>query len=211
MDISELSIPDSYLLAPALHRDNRGEFVEWFRSDEVEQHTGRRFSVAQANLSSSRRGTVRGIHFADVPPSQAKLVTCTSGSIIDFIVDIRVGSGSFGRWEAVPLDSRSRRAVFLSEGLGHCFIALEEDTTVSYLVSETYRPHREHAINPLDPEIGLEFPLARAELLLSPTDLAAPGLAALREAGALPEWEQAQNYYAVLRGDRGDLPGGEGR
>ena len=90
-----------------------------------------------------------------MPPSQAKYVTAVAGSLLDFIVDIRVGSPTFGQWDAVLLDTVDRRAVYLSEGLGHAFCALEDDTTVIYLCSAAYSPSREHGIHPLDPELGL--------------------------------------------------------
>ena len=94
----------------------------------------------QTNVSVSSRGTVRGIHFADVPPGQGKYVTVLSGSLVDYVVDIRVGSPTFGRWEAVTLDAVDRRAVYLSEGLGHAFCALEDGTTAMYLCTATYNP-----------------------------------------------------------------------
>ena len=105
----------------------------------------------------SRRGVIRGIHFADVPPGQAKYVTCVRGAILDVVVDLRAGSPTFGQWVAVRLDER-RRAVFLAEGLGHAFMALSDQATVLYLCSTPYAPGREHGVHPLDPEIGIDWP-----------------------------------------------------
>src|SRR5260370_39946413 len=110
--------------------------------------TGRRLDVAQANCSVSRRGVIRGIHFRDVPPGQAKYVSCTSGSILDVIVDLRVSSPGYGRWEAVPLDGETPRAVFISEGLGHAFAALSDEATVLYLCSTPYTPGSERGVHP---------------------------------------------------------------
>ena len=101
---------------------------------------------------------MRGIHFADVPPSQAKYVSAVAGSFLDFVVDLRAGSPTFGQWDSVLLDTRDRRAVYLSEGLGHAICALEDDSTVTYLCSSVYAPGREHGVHPLDPELGLVFP-----------------------------------------------------
>lgn len=111
-----------------------------------------------------------------------------TGSIIDFVVDIRVGSPTYGQWEGVTLSSDTHDAILLEPGLGHAFLALEDHTTVTYLVTDVYRPEREHGVNPLDPEIGLEFPEG-IDALLSDKDLESPTLADARAAGKLPIWE----------------------
>ena len=139
-------------------------------------------------MSRSSKGTLRGIHFADVPIGQAKYITCVVGSIIDFVVDIRVGSPTFGTWDVLELSGSKRNAVFLEEGLGHAFLALEDDTVVTYLVTDVYRPDKEHGINPLDPAIGLSFPFPVAELELSAKDQVAPSLQEAQEDGLLPLW-----------------------
>jgi dTDP-4-dehydrorhamnose 3,5-epimerase len=137
----------------------------------------------------SEKGTVRGIHYADVSPGQAKYVMCVAGAIRDFVIDIRVGSRTFGQWAHVDLDATSRNAVVLNVGLGHAFVALEPNTVVTYLVTDVYKPHAEHAINPLDSDVALEFPLPAGELLLSPKDQAAPSLAQAMQDGKLPVWQ----------------------
>lgn len=188
MDITSLSLEGSFVVTPQVHTDDRGEFVEWFRSDLLLQATGLSFSVIQANLSVSAKGTLRGIHFADVPPGQAKYVTCSTGSIRDYVVDIRLGSPTYGKWEAVTISASERNAIVLDVGLGHAFVALEDDTTVTYLVTDHYKPESEHAINPLDVDIALEFPLEREALLLSEKDTSAPSFAEAAESGLLPKW-----------------------
>ncbi|PSL38779.1 dTDP-4-dehydrorhamnose 3,5-epimerase [Labedella gwakjiensis] len=199
MQIRELKIPDSYEIVPRQFGDDRGVFLEWYKAEALEQATGRSISLAQSNTSVSKRGTVRGIHFADIPPSQAKYVTATHGAVIDFVIDIRVGSPTFGEWDSVILDDTDRKAIFLSEGLGHCFVALTEDATVSYLVTDVYRPEREHGINPLDERIALAFPAEAGELLLSPKDTDAPSLAEAEAAGILPTWDAARAFYDGLK------------
>ena len=136
--------------------------------------SGHRLDLVQANASVSAKGVLRGIHFADVPPGQAKYVTCVKGSVLDVIVDIRVGSPTFGQWTSVLLDDRDRRAVYLSEGLGHGFCSLEDGSTVVYLCSEGYNPSGEHEVHPLDPAIGIDWPLDGVEPELSAKDAAAP-------------------------------------
>ena len=149
------------------------DFLEWFRDASFQVAVGYRLETAQGNCSVSRRGVLRGIHFADVPPGQAKYVTCVSGAVIDVIVDLRVGSAGFGIWQAVRLDDQDRRAVFLTEGLGHGFMALSEEATVLYLCSTPYAPEREHGIHPLDLDLGITWPDG-LEPVLSDKDAVAP-------------------------------------
>lgn len=198
MQIRELSIPDAYEITPVQHADDRGLFFEFYRFDRLEEAVGHPLDLKQGNTSVSRRGSVRGIHFADIPPSQAKYVMAPRGAVLDFVIDIRVGSPTFGRWDSVLLDDTDRRAIYVAEGLGHCFVALTDDATVSYLVTDVYNPGREHGINPLDAEIALEFPVPAEELLLSPKDTEAPGLSEARDAGLLPTWDAARAFYASL-------------
>ncbi|MFI7544412.1 dTDP-4-dehydrorhamnose 3,5-epimerase family protein [Actinoplanes sp. NPDC049599] len=187
MKIRPLTIEGAYEVTPVQHHDSRGAFLEWYRFDALAAAVGHPLDLAQANLSTSARDVVRGIHFADVPPGQAKYVTCVSGAVLDVAVDIRVGSPTFGAWEAVPLDSEERRAVYLAEGLGHAFCALTEGATVAYLCSTTYRPGHEHGINPLDPELGISWPAGTP--LLSTKDAQAPSLAEALAAGLLPQYD----------------------
>jgi dTDP-4-dehydrorhamnose 3,5-epimerase len=203
--IRELQVPDSYEVTPLIHRDGRGTFLEWFRADHLEEATGRRLDLLQANASISSAGAVRGVHFADVPPSQAKYVFCPRGALLDVVVDIRVGSPTFGRWDTVLLDDVDRRGVFVSEGLGHAFMALEDDTMISYLCTATYNPGREHGVHPLDPTLGIEWPTtgrdgAPLEPLLSAKDAEAPTLIEARERGLLPSYDDVQAFLASVRG-----------
>ena len=198
MKIRELSIPDSYEITPKQFGDDRGVFLEWYRFDRLEETIGHRLDIAQANTSVSKRGSVRGIHFADIPPSQAKYVTATHGAVLDFVIDIRVGSPTFGQWDSVLLDDTDRRAVYIAEGLGHCFVALTDNATVSYLVTAPFNPGREHGINPLDADIGLVFPPEAGELLLSAKDTDAPSLTEAAASGLLPTWADARAFYKSL-------------
>jgi dTDP-4-dehydrorhamnose 3,5-epimerase len=193
-----LDIDGAWVLTPRIHRDGRGSFLEWFRDAEFQEGVGYRMDVAQANCSVSRRGVIRGIHFSDVPPGQAKYVTCASGAIIDVVVDLRVGSHDFGRWQAVQLDDTTRRAIYISEGLGHAFAALTDQATVVYLCSTPYAPGREHGVHPLDPAIGIGWP-ADMEKILAEKDASAPSLAEARSAGLLPDYDKCQAYIADLR------------
>ncbi|WP_382307481.1 dTDP-4-dehydrorhamnose 3,5-epimerase family protein [Herbiconiux sp. UC225_62] len=198
MQIRELSIPDSYEITPKQFGDDRGVFLEWYRFDKLADEIGHSIDLAQANTSVSKKGVVRGIHFADIPPSQAKYVTATHGAVLDYVIDIRVGSPTFGKWDSVLLDDVDRRGIYLAEGLGHAFVALTDDATVSYLVTSTFNADREHGINPLDPEVELRFPEEAGDLLLSPKDTDAPSLAEAAASGLLPSWDEARAFYASL-------------
>lgn len=195
-----LSIEGAWVLEPKVFPDDRGSFHEWFRSADFCEAIGQDLNLAQANCSVSRRGALRGIHFANVPPGQAKYVKCVSGTVIDVIVDIRVGSPTYKKWEAVRLDDRSHHAVYLSEGLGHAFFALTDDATVVYLCSQGYAPEHEHGIHPLDPDLAIGWP-AGIELLLSPKDEQAPTLAEAEAQGLLPSHEDCVTFHRTLRAD----------
>ena len=198
MRVDPLPIVGAWIFTPLVHRDDRGSFREAFTLASFSQTLGHALDLHQMNVSISSRGTVRGIHFADVPPSQAKYVQCLAGRVLDVVVDIRVGSPTFGAWEAVELDGESGRAVYVAEGLGHAFCALTEAATVGYLCSQPFAPAREHGIHPLDSDIAIEWP-ADLELQLSPKDAAAPSLVEAKDTGLLPSWEDCESLYADLR------------
>jgi dTDP-4-dehydrorhamnose 3,5-epimerase len=193
-----LGIEGAWAFTPQIYQDERGAFLECFRSAEVTDDLGHVMNVVQANCSVSHRGVVRGIHYADVPPGQAKYVTCVSGAILDTVVDLRVGSPTFAQWAAVQLDDENRRALYLAEGLGHAFMALTEPATVLYLCSTPYAPAREHGVHPLDRSLGINWP-ADAEVLLSGKDAAAPSLDQARRAGLLPDYDECRAFAARLK------------
>lgn len=198
MLFTELDVPGAHLIEPKVYGDNRGEFLEWFRGDVAERELGRRVEVAQANVSVSAAKVLRGIHFADVPLGQAKLVSVMYGAITDYIVDLRVESPTYGKWEAVDLDATSHRMVFLAEGLGHAFVSHQEGTVVSYLVTDVFRPDAEHGVDPFDGDLDIRYPYARDEMALSEKDLQSGSLKSHEEAGRLPTWLACQARYSAL-------------
>lgn len=198
MDYRELKVPGAWEITPRQFGDHRGVFLEWFKEPAFSANIGRTLDLAQANCSVSAAGVLRGIHFADVPPGQAKYVTCAKGAILDVVVDLRVGSPTFGQWDSVLLDDVDRRAVFISEGLGHAFLSLEDDSTAIYLCSTGYNPEREHEVSPLDPGIGIDWPVAARDgsplqWTLSDKDLAAPTLLQAADAGVLPVYREGHD------------------
>lgn len=197
MKVSELAIPDAFAIHPRQFHDERGVFLEWYRHEALAEAVGHRLNLAQANYSVSRRGSVRGVHYADVPPSQAKYVTCARGAVLDVVVDLRVGSPSFGQWDAIRLDDQEHAAVYVAEGLGHAFVALTDNATVMYLCSAVYNPAGEHGLNPLDPDLDITWP-KDSPLVVSDKDLAAPSLGTALAAGTLPKYADCQALYASL-------------
>ncbi|OQO92356.1 dTDP-4-dehydrorhamnose 3,5-epimerase [Saccharomonospora piscinae] len=198
MDVRELAVPDAYEFVPPTFPDRRGLFAAPYQQGPFVEAIGHPLAVAQTNNSVSCRGTVRGIHFRDTPPGQAKYIYCSRGALLDIVVDVRVGSPTFGTWDAVRLDSTSLHCVYLAEGLGHAFLALEDDTVMTYLCSTGYAPAAEHGITPLDPELGLPWP-SDMELVLSDRDTAAPTLAQAEADGLLPDYRDCVARYERLR------------
>ena len=182
---SELAIAGAWLAQSPVHEDERGFFREWFKAGDIETVTGRKFEVAQANVSESKRGVVRGIHYSLAPSGQGKWVTCLSGEIWDVVVDIRPASPTFRKWIGLHLSGDSGDALFISEGLGHGFISLEESSVVSYLLTTPYAPEEEYDIYPMDSDLAIEWPLS--ERLFSAKDATAPILAERFAAGKLPK------------------------
>ncbi len=186
MRAESLGIDGAWVLRPPQFSDDRGVFLEWLRQEHLVAATGREFPVAQANLSVSRRGTVRGVHFSVADPGQGKYVICAAGRIRDVVVDVRVGSPTFGQWRDVVLDDSDRACLLVEPGLGHAFQALSDSATVVYLCSAVYDPPTEKGVCPLDPDLGLVWQVG--PLVVSDKDRTAPSLLEARDRGDLPRF-----------------------
>lgn len=172
--------------------DERGVFRTPLRSSAFTPAAGHPlFPVAQVNFSVSRRGAVRGLHYTATPPGTAKYVYCAHGRALDFVVDLRVGSPTFGSYDVVELGREDSPALYFPLGVGHLFVALEDHTVMNYLLSLEYRPENELALDPFDPRLALPIP-GGIEPVLSPRDQAAPSVDEALDAGLLPD-------YAVCR------------
>jgi dTDP-4-dehydrorhamnose 3,5-epimerase len=202
MKARELDVPGAWEITPTIHGDSRGMLFEWLTDRGFSEFAGHRLDVRQANCSVSSAGVLRGLHFAQVPPSQAKYVTCVSGSVFDVVVDIRLGSPTFGRWSSALLDDQDRRTIYISEGLAHGFLALQDNSTVMYLCSAEYNPQREHTICATDPTLAIDWPLVDGVAAsLSDRDAAAPSFDEVRASDLLPTWEETQRFIGDLRGN----------
>jgi len=193
-----LSIDGAWVYTPRIFRDDRGFFTEAYQLAEFSNDVGYDLDLRQVNASVSRPGVVRGIHFTAVPPGQAKYVFCPKGALLDVIVDVRAGSPTFGRWEAVQIDETDRRAVFLEHGLGHAIAALSPDATAVYLCSSAYAPGVDRELNPFDSDVAIDWP-GDGDKIVSDKDRSAPSLAELLAAGLLPDYAECVRYRDELR------------
>lgn len=194
MRVRELAVAGAFEFTPTTFPDDRGLFLTPYVEQAFVDAVGHPMRVAQTNHSMSRRGVIRGVHFADVPPGQAKYVYCPRGALLDVVVDLRVGSPTFGRWDSVLCDDEEFRAVYVPEGIGHAFVALADRTVIAYLCSAAYNPSAEHTVNPLDPALGLPWP-EDLDPVLSPRDAKAPSLAEATASELLPGYADCLAWY----------------
>lgn len=181
MKVTPLGIKGAWLLESPIHPDDRGIFREWFKSDGLKEFELPAFEVRQANTSISAKGVIRGIHFSSVQYGQAKVVTCTFGSVLDVVVDLRPGSYTFGSHIQIELSAMEGKSIFISKGLGHAFQSLQDNSTITYLLDKEYNPDEEFGITPLD--TNLDIPWYKSGLNISKKDAEAPTIKAFFEAG----------------------------
>ncbi len=183
-----LAVSGAFAFTPDVFPDERGSFVSPMQQQALLDTIGQAsFPAAQANVSRSRRGVVRGIHFTRTPPGCAKYVYCAQGQALDMVVDLRVGSPTFGRWDSVLLDPEAARAVYFPIGVGHAFVALTDPTVMSYILTSAYDPDNELAVSVADPVLALPIP-PDIEPIMSARDSAAMTLAEAEAAGLLPDY-----------------------
>lgn len=188
MQARKLAVEGAIEFTPRVFPDNRGLFISPFQEEAfVEAHGGPLFRVAQTNHVMSRRGVVRGVHYTATPPGIAKYVYCARGKALDIVIDIRVGSPTFGQWDAVLMDQQDHRTMYFPVGVGHTFVALEDDTVMSYILSGGYVAQNELAISAVDPALGLPIE-AGIEPILSDRDRVAITLAEAQQQGLLPDY-----------------------
>jgi len=180
MKITPLGIEGAWLLESPVHPDDRGVFREWFKLDGLKDNGLPIFKVKQANTSISAVGVIRGIHFSNVQNGQAKIVTCTFGSVLDVIVDLRPESHSFGSHIQIRLSALEGKSIYISKGLGHAFQSLEDNSTISYLLDKEYNPEEEFGITPLDSNLNISW--NKSGLTISKKDTDAPTMEAFFEA-----------------------------
>lgn len=184
MNVVETEIPEVKVICPTRFADDRGWFEETYRQD-ILAAAGIRELFVQDNASFSiHRGTVRGLHFQTPPSAQAKLVRVLVGSVLDVAVDLRPSSPTYGRHVAVPIDATLGRLVYVPSGFAHGFCTLEANTLVSYKVTSLYDRACDRSLAWNDPALGIEWPVASSDAILSDKDRAAPEFARLERAFA---------------------------
>ncbi|MGK4593811.1 dTDP-4-dehydrorhamnose 3,5-epimerase family protein [Amycolatopsis sp. w19] len=200
MQARKLAVEGAIEFTPRVFPDDRGLFVSPFQEEAfAEAHGSPLFPVAQTNHSMSKRGVVRGIHYTVTPPGIAKYVYCARGRALDIVVDIRVGSPTFGKWDAVLMDQQDFRTMYFPVGVGHAFVALEDDTVMSYMLSAGYVAQNELALLALDPALGLPIG-TEVEPILSDRDQVAITLAEAERQGLLPDYATSVELERQLTG-----------
>jgi dTDP-4-dehydrorhamnose 3,5-epimerase len=157
MHFTPMAIEGAWVHTPTRHEDSRGYFEEQFKLSEIEAHLGRSFDVQQVNQSVSAKGVIRGIHFTDSPQGQAKYVSCSKGALWDIVVDLRPNSPTYGKWDAVVISADNGKSVFISEGLGHAFLSLEETSVANYLCTSEYQAEFDKTVNVFSPKLEISF------------------------------------------------------
>jgi len=185
MKIERTEISGLWILESPIHDDNRGSFKEWFKSDSSTEVLGDNFNIKQANTSLSHKGAIRGVHYSIAQAKQNKIVSCSHGSITDIVTDLRLNSPTFGKSKYVYLSGKDGKSLVISAGLGHSFVALEDFTVVTYLLTSEYDPKLEFGVNPFDSDLELE--LDSENVIVSEKDRNAPSLKELIERGLLPK------------------------
>lgn len=180
MKIQQTDVAGVWILEPTLHVDQRGYFFESFRADRFRSLTGLEVDFVQENEAMSRRGVVRGLHYQLAPYAQAKLVRVVAGTVWDVAVDMRRSSPTFGRYVAVELSAENKRQLFIPKGFAHGYAVLSEEAVFQYKCDAYYHPEEEAGVRWDDPTIGIQWPLAAEEMILSERDQLHPAFSEAR-------------------------------
>jgi dTDP-4-dehydrorhamnose 3,5-epimerase len=172
----ETPLAGAWFVDLELHEDDRGFFARTWCVDEVAAQ-GLETTIAQWSISfNTGRGTLRGMHWQEPPHAETKLVRCVRGAIYDVIVDLRPDSPTYRRWLGAELDEVNRRSLYIPEGFAHGFQTLSEGAEVLYGISERYAPESARGFRWDDPAVGIEWPPAAGERVISERDLSWPDL-----------------------------------
>ena len=168
--VTQTSIDGLLIIEPHVFHDGRGYFFESFNSSEFREAVGKRVSFVQDNQALSCCGVLRGLHFQLPPHSQAKLVSVAKGKVLDVAVDLRKGSPTYGKYEAVELSEDNHLQVFIPRGFAHGYLVLSETALFQYKCDNLYAPASEGGLAWDDPDIGIDWPADRQDILLSEKD-----------------------------------------
>nr|AAL14254.1 NDP-4-keto-6-deoxyhexose 5-epimerase [Streptomyces venezuelae ATCC 10712] len=197
MQVTPLAIEGAFAFTPPVFKDSRGLFASPYQGDVFAGQLGRPlFQVNQVSHNLSARGTLRGVHFTATPPGMAKYVYCPYGRLRDFLIDLRVGSPTFGQWVMNELDAETSRALYVPVGVGHAFVSLQDDSMCVYVMSQGYSPPTNWPCTRSTRRSDLPAGRRRADPVRP--DKIAPTLAEARDRGLLPDFDTCRKLEELL-------------
>tara|TARA_B110000003_G_C16536403_1_gene490927 strand:- start:487 stop:1035 length:549 start_codon:yes stop_codon:yes gene_type:complete len=171
MKFIKCNIPGLIICEPKILKDKRGFFTESFKKDLFEKFLGNKIDFCQENLSESKQGVLRGLHFQKEPHAQSKLVSVQNGKILDVVVDIRKNSKFYGKHFSIELDDLSNKQLFVPRGFAHGFIVLSNIARVSYKVDNYYNPSSEKGLKYNDPKLDINWKINKKDIIINKKDL----------------------------------------
>ncbi|MCK0144116.1 dTDP-4-dehydrorhamnose 3,5-epimerase [Arenibacter sp. F26102] len=174
MKITKTRLEGCFILEPKIHVDERGLFFESYHKTNLEQAIGESINFVQDNISVSKKGVLRGLHFQTGKNAQSKLVQVLKGDVLDVVVDMRKESSTFGQHFKLKLSSKNKKSIFIPKGMAHGFLALTEDVIFSYKCDSHYHKEAESGIKYNDPDLDIDWEKDDMNLILSPKDLELP-------------------------------------
>lgn len=170
MKFTNCIIPGLIICEPKKLKDERGFFVESFRKDLFENFSKTKVDFCQENLSESKYGVLRGLHFQKYPYAQSKLVSVLDGKILDVAVDIRKTSKYYGKYFSIELDDVSNKQLFVPKGFAHGFVVLSKSARVSYKVDNYYNPVSEEGLNYNDTKLNIDWKIDKKKIIVNLKD-----------------------------------------
>ncbi len=169
MRLTYTPLPGLWILEPKVFEDARGWFFESY-NEKVFEELGITAKFVQDNVSFSRKGVLRGLHYQLAPMSQGKLVRVSKGEVFDVAVDIRRNSATFGKWFGYRLSEQNKKMVWIPPGFAHGFLVLSDSAEFNYKVTNLYSPKHERTLRYDDPQVGIEWPALDVPLCISEKD-----------------------------------------
>ncbi len=174
MTAERTNLEDCWIIEPSVFEDERGYFYEGFNSAKFSDLTGFEFHVKQINQSRSSKGVLRGLHYQKAPKSQAKLISCIEGEVLDVAVDLRPNSPTFGEYAMVRLSAHNKKHFYMPKGMAHGFLVLSDYAKLMYQVDELYSPEHDTGIIYNDPDLNISWGMSEGDITLSEKDKELP-------------------------------------
>lgn len=174
MNVIETKLKGCYIIEPSVYKDGRGLFFEAYQKSKLEEGIGRKVDFIQENVSISRKGVLRGLHFQNGLDAQAKLIQVLKGKVLDVIVDLRKDSSTYGQHVKLKISAANRKSIFIPKGMAHGFLALATEVVFTYMCDAYYNPTSEKGIIFNDPDLGIDWNFPENKMLLSEKDLNLP-------------------------------------